>query len=60
VGLTVACFAGCDLSQISVVIALHFQIEDFAFWIAGFGNEEFVQESLKDGDSQTECLDRGI
>jgi hypothetical protein len=45
--LTVAGFAGCNLGQISVVIALHFQVEDFAFWIAGFGNEEFVQESLE-------------
>lgn len=46
--LTVAGFAGGNLSQISVIIALHFQVEDFAFWITGFGNEEFVQKSLKD------------
>ena len=44
--LTVASFAGGNLSQVSVIIALHFQVEDFAFWITGFGNEEFVQESL--------------
>jgi uncharacterized protein YpmS len=45
--LTVASFAGGNLSQISEVIALHFQVEDFAFWITCFGNEEFVQESLE-------------
>lgn len=46
--LTVAGFAGCNFSQISVIIALHFQVEDFAFWITGFGNEEFVQETLEE------------
>jgi hypothetical protein len=45
--LTVASLAGGNLSQISVVIALHFQVEDFAFWITCFGNEEFVQKSLE-------------
>lgn len=48
--LTVASLAGCNFCQISVIIALHFQVEDFAFWIAGFGNEEFVQESLEAGE----------
>lgn len=48
-GLTVASFTGGDLGQISVIIAFHFQVEDFAFWITGFGDEEFVQESLKGG-----------
>lgn len=51
IGLTVASFPGGNLRQISVIIALHFQVEDFAFWITGFGDEEFVQESLKvDGE----------
>lgn len=45
--LTVASFAGSNLSQISVIIALHFQVKDFAFGITCFGNKEFVQESLE-------------
>lgn len=53
VRLTVASFTGGDLGQISVIIALHFQVEDFAFWITGFGDEEFVQESLKESATKS-------
>lgn len=44
--LTVSCFSCGNLSQIPVVISLHFQIKYLAFWITGFWNQVFVQETL--------------
>ena len=54
--LTVAGVSGGHLSQISVVIALHFEIEDLAFRVAGFGNQVFVQETLQMAGKNTMSL----
>lgn len=40
--LTVAGLAGGNLSQIPIVVSLHFQVEDLALSIAGFWNQVFV------------------
>ena len=45
--LTVAGVSGGDLGQVSVVIALHLQVEDFALGIAGFGDQVLVQQTLQ-------------
>lgn len=44
--LTVSGISGRDFSQISVVITLHLQIENFGFGVAGFGDQEFVEQAL--------------
>ena len=45
--LTIAGVSGGDLGQVSVVIALHLQVEDFALGIAGFGDQVLVQQTLQ-------------
>lgn len=47
VTLTVSGVSSGNLCKISVVISLHFEVEDFALWIAGFRNQVFVKETLQ-------------
>lgn len=44
--LTVSCFSCGNFSQIPVVIAFHFKVEDLTFWITSFWNQIFVQKTL--------------
>ena len=39
---TISGFTRCDFGQVPVVISLHFQVKDFGFRVASFGDEKFV------------------
>merc|ERR1739838_1298611 len=34
-----------NFCKISVIISLHFKVENFRFWTGGFGNKEFIEET---------------
>ena len=45
--LTVPSVAGGDLGEVPVVISFHFEIKHFALGVAGLGDEEPVEQTLK-------------
>lgn len=45
-----------NLSQVTVVVSFHFQIENFAFCLRSIGDQEFFQQRLK-GKQRTQCFE---
>ena len=45
-GLTRPSVTGGHLGQVSVVVALHLQVEDLRLGVARLGNQVFVEEAL--------------
>ena len=41
-----------DLGQVAVVVALHLQVEDFRFGVAGLGDQILVEKRLERGKTK--------
>lgn len=47
VALTISLVTGRDLGKVSIVVAFHLQVKDFAFGVGGLRDQILVEQALK-------------